>query len=190
MGAWFGVTAAVMLWGSRFGKMKLRDQILDSLNFSGGEKVLDVGCGHGLMLIGAAKRLESGKAYGIDIWDSVDQSGNSARATLQNVHAEGVADRVELQDGDARKIPFPDSSFDIVVSSWVIHNMKDEADRTQAISEIARVLKPGGRLAITDISHAPAYARQLASMGMQEIRTSSPNFLFVIPSITVWATKP
>jgi arsenite methyltransferase len=190
MGFWFGLTAAVMLWGSRFGKMKLRDRILDSLNIFGTEKILDVGCGHGLMLIGAAKRLTAGKAYGIDIWDSVDQSSNSALATMKNVQAEGVADRVELQDGDARKIPFPESSFDIVVSSWVIHNMKAEADRAQAISEIVRVLKPGGRLAITDISHGPAYARQLTSAGMKDVKTSSPNFLFVIPSVTVSATKP
>ena len=190
MGAWFAVTAAVMLWGSRFGKMRLRDRILDSLNLSGNEKVLDVGCGHGLMLIGAAKRLTGGKAYGIDIWDSADQSSNSARATMQNAQAEGVKDRVDLQDGDARMIPFPDNSFDIVLSSWVIHNMKAESDRSKAISEIVRVLKPGGRLAITDISHVPAYSRQLTAAGLKDVKMSSPNFLFVIPSMTVWATKP
>lgn len=189
MGIWFGATAAVMLWGSRFGKMNLRDRVLDSLNFSGNEKVLDVGCGHGLMLIGAAKRLMTGKAHGIDIWNSGDQSDNSACATLRNAQAEGVADRIELQDGDARKIPFPDNSFDVVVSSWVIHNMKAEADRTQAISEVVRVLKPGGRIAITDISHAHEYARQFTAAGMKDVRTSPPNFLFVIPTTTVWATK-
>ncbi len=190
MGFWFGLTAAVMLWGSRFGKMSLRDRVLDSLRLTGTEQVLDVGCGHGLMLIGAAKRLTTGKAHGIDIWNSVDQADNSAQAALQNAHAEGVTDRIELRDGDARKIPFPDGSFDVVVSSWVIHNMKAKGDRTQAIAEIIRVLKPGGRVAITDISHAHQYAKQFSAAGMTDVRTSAPSFLFVIPTITAWATKP
>ncbi len=189
MGLWFGATATVMLWGSRFGKMQLRDRILESLNMTGSEQVLDVGCGHGLMLIGAAKRLTTGKAFGIDIWNSVDQSGNSVDATLRNGRAEGVEDRIDLRDGDARAIPFPDSTFDIVLSSWVIHNMKSPDDRSKSLDEIVRVLKPGGLVAITDISHARDYARQLEAKGLMDVLVSPPNFLFVIPSHTVSATK-
>ena len=65
--------------------------------------MLDVGCGHGLMLIGAAKRLSSGRAIGIDIWQDVDQANNSAAATRRNAELEGVS--VAVRDGDARRIP-------------------------------------------------------------------------------------
>src|SRR5205823_1073831 len=115
------------------------------IRWRGDERVLDVGCGHGLMLLGAAKRLTSGRATGIDIWSREDQKANSAEATLENARREGVADRVELLTADAREIPFPDGSFDVVISSFAIHNIYDRAQRGRAIREIARVLKPGGR---------------------------------------------
>src|SRR5690348_16272027 len=59
------IIAAVMVWSSRTAKLEVRDRILDSLPWRGDEKVLDVGCGRGLLLIGAAKRLKTGKATGI-----------------------------------------------------------------------------------------------------------------------------
>src|SRR5205814_9942817 len=146
-------TAALMLWSSLYGKVRQRDRVLRMIAWRGDEQVLDVGCGHGLMLIGAAKRLASGRAIGIDIWQSVDQASNSAEATRRNAELEGVADRIEIRDGDARKIPFDDASFDVIVSSLAIHNIYDATEREQALREIARVTKPGGHVAIADIRH-------------------------------------
>src|SRR5436190_16198367 len=94
MGVWFLLTAAVMLWGSKIGKLRLRDKVIASIPWRGDEQVLDVGCGHGLMLIGAAKQLHSGKAVGIDLWQTADQAGNSRAATWHNAELEKVADRV------------------------------------------------------------------------------------------------
>ena len=71
----FLLTASVMLYGSLKLKLSLRDRVVRSLNLRGHEHILDVGCGHGLMLIGAAKQLTTGKAIGIDIWQKVDQAG-------------------------------------------------------------------------------------------------------------------
>jgi len=62
------LTAAVTTWGSRVGKLRFRDRVLDAIPWRGDEQVLDVGCGHGLMLIGAAKRLTTGWGVGIDLW--------------------------------------------------------------------------------------------------------------------------
>src|SRR5256885_5446707 len=102
MGICFAISALVMLWGSLFGKFRLRNWLLDRLELKGDEQLLDVGCGHGLLLIGAAKRLTTGRATGIDIWSHVDQAANTAEATLQNAELEGVAARVTVRDGDAR----------------------------------------------------------------------------------------
>jgi arsenite methyltransferase len=193
MGWWAGsfmlLTALLMLWGSRVGKLRLRDKLIASLPWRGDERVLDVGCGHGLMLIAAAKRLTTGKAIGVDIWRREDQAGNSAAATLENVRAEGVQDRVELKAGDARQLPFESATFDVIVSSWALHNIYDRQERERAIREVARVLKPGGHLLIVDIKHTDEYARLLAESGLSDIERHGPNFLFVTPTHWLTATK-
>jgi SAM-dependent methyltransferase len=182
-------TAAAMVWGSKFGKLRLRDKLIASLGLRGDERVLDVGCGHGLMLLGAAKKLASGRAVGIDLWQKQDQAGNSREATLENARREGVAERVDLIDGDARQMPFERESFDVVVSSWALHNIYDAAGRRRALEEIVRVLKPGGRVLITDIRHASEYANVFRALGLVDVNVSAPTFIFVIPSRCVSARK-
>ena len=181
-----GLTFAVlmMLWSSLYAKFKARDSLLNGIPWRGDERVLDVGCGHGLMLIGAAKRLKSGRATGIDIWQNVDQAGNSADATRRNAEIEGVS--VDIQDGDARKIPFADETFDVVVSSLALHNIYDAKEREQALSEIARVTKHGGYAGIIDIRHnyAPIFER----LGYAIVRkTWSP--MFAMSTRTMIARK-
>jgi arsenite methyltransferase len=189
MGITFLGQSIVMIFGSKVGKLRLRQRLLDGIPWRGDEQVLDVGCGHGLMLIGAAKHLKSGKAVGIDLWQKQDQAGNSREATRLNVEVEGVTDRVALCDGDARKLPFGDASFDLILSSWALHNIYDAPGRETAIQEIVRVLKPGGRLVLVDIRHTAEYARVLRRASMRDVQRSRPNFLFVIPSRSVTATR-
>jgi SAM-dependent methyltransferase len=189
IGATFFLQAAIMLWGSKVGKLRLRDKIINSIPWRGDEIILDVGCGHGLLLIAAARHLRTGKAIGIDLWKNEDQADNSREATCRNVQLENVADRVELKDGDAQKLDFPDNTFDVVLSSWAIHNIYNAPGRAAAIHEIVRVLKPGGKLAIADIRHTAEYAEVLRECPMTDIKRSSPNFLFVIPTHILTATK-
>jgi arsenite methyltransferase len=101
-----------------------------------------------------------------------------------------VMERVEIQDGDARQLPFPDHAFDVVVSSWALHNIYNKEERRKAICEIMRVLKPGGRIALMDIHHAPEYAQQLRESGFENVTLSGPRFTFLIPSRMVTAAKP
>jgi arsenite methyltransferase len=91
--------AGCMVWGSKVEKLRERDRLLDGLALRGDETVLDVGCGRGLLLIGGAKRLTTGKVVGVDIWQAEDLSGNRPEATLENARLEGVAERVEVKDG-------------------------------------------------------------------------------------------
>ena len=78
-----------------------------------------------------------------------------------------MSDRVAVETADMRKLPFPDQSFDVVVSHWAVHNLKDASDRDAALAEIARVLKRGGHVILTDIEHREAYADRLRNLGFE-----------------------
>jgi arsenite methyltransferase len=190
IGLGFLIVAATMVWSSRVGKLKLRDQLLDGFSWRGDETVLDVGCGRGLLVIGAAKRLKTGKATGVDTWQSEVLSGNSPEAALSNAKAEGVENRVKIESADTRKLPYGASSFDVVVSSLCIHNIDSVPERAKALREIARVLKPGGRLAIFDILHTSEYAKALQQLGLTDIKLSGFSLLWCMPCRTVTARKP
>jgi SAM-dependent methyltransferase len=168
----FLAVASAMVWYSKVGKLRGRERVLDLIPWRGDETVLDVGCGRGLFLIGAARRLTTGRAVGVDLWQSEDLSGNRPEATAENARREGVAGRVEVKDGDARQLPFPDASFDVIISSMALHNIYDRPGREQAVREIARVLKPGGRVAIVDIKHTDEYVRILRDRGLGDVKRS------------------
>ena len=159
MGLW-------MIYDSKIGKVREREQYLDKIAWRGDERVLDVGCGLGLFLIGAAKRLRTGRAVGIDKWQQEDLSGNNSAGTLNNAMIEGVADKVEVHTGDARKLPFDDASFNVVLSSMALHNIYNAGERQTAVREIARVLKSGGRVLIVDVRHTKQYAATLRDAGL------------------------
>jgi len=158
-----------MLYDSKVGKLRERDRLLDLVPWRGDETVLDVGCGRGLMLIAAARRLSTGKATGLDLWQAEDLTGNRPEATLENARREGVADRVVVKTGDMREMPFHEESFDVVVSNVAIHNVYEAEGRARTMREIARVLKPGGRVVIHDIRHADQYASELSAHGMTDV---------------------
>lgn len=165
-GLWLLLNAATFVHTTRAGKFAVWAELLDELTLTGGERLLDVGCGRGAVLLMAAKRLPHGRAIGVDLWSTRDQSGNAEQVTRRNAALEGVADRIELHTGDMRQLPFPDESFDVVVSSLAIHNVPGTAGRAKAVREAARVLKTGGRLMIADIRNTRAYARDLEACGL------------------------
>jgi arsenite methyltransferase len=159
----FAFGASSFLWTTRRGKFEVWAELLDTLGLQGDERLLDVGCGRGAVLLLAAERLPRGRAVGIDLWSTIDQSGNSESVTRRNAELEGVGERIELHTGDMRKLPFPDASFDVVTSSLAIHNIADEKGRQLALSEIWRVLKPGGTALIADFRYTTNYQRFLAA---------------------------
>ena len=161
----------LMLLYAKWGKFRHRDMMLNMLRWRGDERVLDVGTGRGLLLIGAARRLTTGTATGIDIWSTKDLSGNSLARTQTNIDAEGVQEKVDLKSDDARKLSFPDATFDVVVSNLCIHNIPDADDRAQACREIARVLKPGGTALISDFINTGTYQKIFENCGLKVSRT-------------------
>ena len=151
---------------------RIRKEIFDSIALRGDEKVLDVGCGSGLLLNGAATRLTTGKATGIDIW-SPHSGGGNLKLLWRNAKAEGVADKIDFKEADARKMPFEDAVFDVVMSSGALHHIsRNFEDHERTVREIARVLKPGGKILLWDITHMmEATATKLKSLGVEcEVR--------------------
>ncbi len=160
----------LMIYDSKITKIATRDQLLSTIHWLGDEQVLDVGCGRGLMMVGAAQRLTTGKSIGVDIWQAEDQSANSPAGAMENARLAKVEDRIIVQTADMRKLPFADQSIDVVLSAWAVHNLKQNTDRECALNEMMRVLKKGGFLILSDIEHREAYAKHLKSLGLVDVK--------------------
>jgi len=138
--------AAMVAFGRRRG---YPFDLADTLRLGGGETVLDVGCGLGRLTIDVAKRLDSGRAVGIDVWDRMEIPGNSPEKARARAEAEGVGGRVEFRDGDVLSLDFEDGSFDAVTCGSLLNHFSREK-KLAGLAKIRRVLKTGGRLLLME----------------------------------------
>jgi ubiquinone/menaquinone biosynthesis C-methylase UbiE len=129
-----------------------------------GADVLDVGTGPGVLLMELARRRPDLRLTGVDL------SADMVAAALRNLRDFG--ERVSARVGDVVDLPFADDSFDVVVTSFSMHHWDDPAG---AVPELARVLRPGGRLYVYDFGHAPfdvlaGTARERGVLGGRPLR--------------------
>lgn len=160
------ILAITFVYTSLYGKYKIIHHVVESLNISSDSKVLDLGTGHGAVLLEVAYKLKKpGEVIGIDIWQSADQSSNSQAATLQNIKQAQVGEVAKVKTADMTELPFNDNEFDYVFASLAIHNIKPKSRRKLAINEALRVLKHGGKLVIMDMEHIGEFKRLLSQYG-------------------------
>jgi demethylmenaquinone methyltransferase/2-methoxy-6-polyprenyl-1,4-benzoquinol methylase len=134
---------------------KFREKGLELLNASGGETVLEVGCGTGHSLLTLGQRVGSaGRVYGFDLSDGML---GQARSRLNRSEA---GQRIPLQRGDAAHLPFPAESFDALFMSFTLE-LFDTPDIPLVLEECQRVLKQGGRLSIVALAKKKKFAVSL-----------------------------
>ncbi len=134
----------VATWLMSFGRAPaIRRRTVEMAAIRESEGVLDVGCGTGTLTLAAKRRAGGGKVCGIDASPEMIEVARR-KATKQGAD-------VDFQVALIEQIPFPDDTFDVVLSSLMLHHLPDDLKR-QGFREIRRVLKPGGRLFAVDLS--------------------------------------
>jgi len=158
---------AALYWHTSLrGKFLLWDRLLAQTVLPAGSSAVDLGCGHGTVAIMTALRFPDVMVTGIDLWRSIDQSGNTIAAAERNATMSGVQHRIHFDTGDMTELPYPDGSFGLVTASLSIHNIPSRDGRRRAIAEAVRVLAPEGRILIADIRRAEEYAADLRAAGL------------------------
>ena len=132
--------------------VKVWQVMLDQSGLKPGDRALDVGCGTGSLTLQAKKRVgQAGRAVGID--------ASPEMIAVARDKAQRAGGIVEFQLEAVERLPFPDDSFDVVLSSLMMHHLPDDVKR-QGLSEIRRVLKPGGCLMIMDFKRPESNHRR------------------------------
>ncbi|HZT09203.1 MAG TPA: class I SAM-dependent methyltransferase [Chloroflexota bacterium] len=121
---------------SDYGRVALG--ILDLAGPRAGESLIEVGCGSGALLRRIARGYALGRTVGLDVNRYLLHEAEAL------VHRDGLAERIALREGSAEAIPFPDARFDVVFTSTVM----EEVDADRMMAELARIAKPGGRVAV------------------------------------------
>jgi SAM-dependent methyltransferase len=123
-----------------------KGQLVDQMQIQRGQRILDVGCGTGTLDLLIKEKHPDADVVGLD--------PDADILAIARRKAERAGVEIRFQEGYADRLPYPDSSFDRVVSSLVFHHLPPET-KALALREIKRVLRPGGELHMADIGRPP-----------------------------------
>ncbi|MEX0801362.1 MAG: methyltransferase domain-containing protein [Dehalococcoidia bacterium] len=137
---WYDLASWLMSFGR---EPAIRRETVKLAAIQSGESVLDVGCGTGRLTLAARRRAGAGPVRGIDA------SGEMIEVARRKASEKGAD--VDFQVALIEDIPFPDGTFDVVLSSLMLHHLPDDLKR-KGFAEVRRVLKPGGRLLAVDLA--------------------------------------
>jgi ubiquinone/menaquinone biosynthesis C-methylase UbiE len=164
---------------------KIYNLVIDRIDFDGNGSAIDIGCGNGPLVITLAKKYPKANITGVDNWEGL---WDYSKATCEsNAIIEGVRDRVGFIKASASSLPFPDESFDLAVSNFVFHEVKDTGDKRKLIKEALRVVKKNGKFIFQDLFLSKYYygnidelVNELKLLGIQSvnfINTSKADFI-------------
>lgn len=170
-------------------KVKAADRLLNGLDLRGDEDALDLGCGTGLMCAGLAVRLPDGQVTGVDAWIEGQLTPNAHKVTKRTLALAGVKG-VTIRTGSIRELPVQDDAVDLVVSRDVLSLLPSDTARVEAVRELVRVLRPGGRVALLEPFRTRIVVRELRALGLTDAARSRRRWTTMPPLRTITATKP
>lgn len=130
-------------------QVKIRNLVLAHIDWGGEGRAIDIGCGNGALAIELAKKYPESCVVGIDYWGRLWDY--SQGVCDRNAEIECVAHRVTFHRASAAALPFQDESFNLAVSNFAFHAVKDARDKREVIKEALRVVKKGGSFAFQDL---------------------------------------
>lgn len=153
---------------------KVHEHLVQHLDWDGKGKLLDIGCGAGALTVRCAKAFPEAQLTGMDYWGA---EWNYAKDQCErNAKAEGVADRITFEKGDAAHLAYPDESFDAAVSNFVFHEVRTAKDKRDVVREALRVVKKGGTFSFQDMfsqkglyGDMDEFVKQLQAEGITEV---------------------
>jgi SAM-dependent methyltransferase len=165
---------------------KIYDVILSYLRWDGNGTVLDIGCGSGALSIKIAKKYPDAKITGIDYWGA--EWDYAQKQCQNNASLEGVSGKISFIKASASKLPFEGKSFDVVVSNFTFHEVKDAANKMGVIKEALRMVKDGGIFIFHDLFFSKSIygdpdemVTELKSLGFNKINLVNTSKLDIIP---------
>jgi ubiquinone/menaquinone biosynthesis C-methylase UbiE len=167
---------------------RIREFVLDRLEWDGKGNALDIGCGNGALAVRLARKYPGATITGIDYWGG--KWNYSIRACERNAEIEGVGNRIKFQQASAAALPFEDGHFDAAVSNFVFHAVKDVQNKRDVVKESLRVVKKGGCFAFQDLfpeksmyGDIDGLLADIRSWGVQDVRYVNTSNAGFIPAI-------
>jgi ubiquinone/menaquinone biosynthesis C-methylase UbiE len=142
--------------------IEMTDQMIRRVDPAPGQRMLDVGCGNGAPALQLARARDGVEVVGVSVSERQVARGN------EGARAAGVADRVRFEQVDAMHLPYPDASFD---HAWALESMLHMPDKGQVLAEMARVVRPGGRIALADMTYTELPDAQRSSVPVSATTT-------------------
>ncbi len=166
---------------------KVYDLIFKYLD-SNPASIIDIGCGSGMLTIQLAEKYPRAIVTGIDYWKGMWEY--SYKKCMNNVMAAKLEDRIIFKLDSASKLPFNDGSFDLAVSNFVFHEVKDTRNKRDVVKEALRVLRKGGKFVFQDLfkseyvyGNLDDFLKEIKSWGIQEVTFTDTSHSVFIPGL-------